>query len=47
MRSMGRLEYTTAVDPGVVQDVIDYMAELGYIRSRFEAKDILDLGFLE
>lgn len=47
LRSMGRLEYTTAVDPGTVQDTIDYMAELGYIKSRFEAKDILDLGFLE
>jgi NitT/TauT family transport system substrate-binding protein len=47
LRSMGRLEYTTAVDPGTVQDTIDYMAELGYIKSRFEAKDILDLDFLE
>ncbi|MBU0705255.1 MAG: ABC transporter substrate-binding protein [Chloroflexi bacterium] len=44
-RSMARLEYTTALDPGMVQEVIDYMAELGYIRSSFKAEDILDLSF--
>ena len=47
LRSMGRLEYTTAVDPSMVQEVIDYMAELGYIKSRFEAQDILDLSFVK
>ena len=47
LRSMGRLEYTTAVDPSMVQEVIDYMAELGYIKSSFEAKDILDLSFVK
>ena len=46
-RSMDRLEYTTAVDPGMVQEVIDYMAELGYIRHSFEAAEILDLSYLE
>ena len=45
LRSMARLEYTTALDPGMVQEVIDYMAELGYIRSSFKAEDILDLSF--
>ncbi len=47
LRSMGRLEYTPAVDSDTVQEVIDYMAELGYIKSSFNAKDILDLSFLE
>jgi NitT/TauT family transport system substrate-binding protein len=45
LRSMERLEYTTDIDPSVVQGVIDYMAELGYIRSSFPAEDILDLSF--
>ncbi|MBA7686129.1 hypothetical protein ES703_94568 [subsurface metagenome] len=47
LRSMARLEYTTAVDTKVVQDTIDYLAELGYIRNSFKAEDILDLRFLE
>ena len=46
-RSMNRLDYTTGIDPEVVQDTIDYMAELGYIKSSFNAEDILDLRFLE
>jgi len=46
LRSMDRLEYTTAIDPGTVQEVIDYMAELGYIRNSFQAEDILDLSFV-
>ena len=46
LRSMSRLQYTTAIDPKVVQETIDYQAELGYIKSRFNAEDILDLGFL-
>ena len=47
LRSMQRLEYTTGIDPVVVQDTIDYVAELGYIKSTFNAEDILDLRFLE
>lgn len=46
-RSMTRLEYTTAIDPEVVQQTIDYLAELGYIKSSFAAEDILDLSFIE
>ena len=46
LRSMSRLKYTTDIDPEVVQEIIDYLAELGYIKSRFNAEDILDLGFL-
>ncbi len=31
-RSMYRVEYTTNIDLGVVQDTIDYMVELGYLQ---------------
>jgi NitT/TauT family transport system substrate-binding protein len=46
LRSMQRLEYTTGINPEIVQDTIDYVASLGYIKSRFNAEDILDLSFL-
>ena len=47
VRSMNRLEYSNDIDPEVVQETIDYIAELGYIKSNFKAEDILDLRFLE
>jgi NitT/TauT family transport system substrate-binding protein len=47
LRSMGRLEYTTAIDLEDVQETIDYIAKLGYIKTSFNAEDILDLRFLE
>jgi NitT/TauT family transport system substrate-binding protein len=47
LRSMERLEYTTDIDPDIVQDIIDYIASLGYIKNSFNAADILDLTFLE
>ena len=47
LHSMNRLEYTTDVDPAMIQETIDYLAELGYIKSSFDAEDILDLSFLE
>jgi NitT/TauT family transport system substrate-binding protein len=47
LRSMARLDYTTAIDAETVQDVIDYVAELGYINASFDANQILDLSFLE
>jgi len=40
------MECTTNVDPAMVQEEIDYLAKLGYIKS-FNAEDILDLSFLE
>jgi len=46
-RSMGRVEYATTVEPGVVQDTIDYMVELGYIEGESKAADILDLRYLQ
>ena len=47
VRSMGRLEYTTDIDPAIIQDTIDYLAELGYIKTSFNTENILDLSFLE
>ena len=45
-RSMNRLDYTTGIDPEVVQDTIDYMVQLGYIKNSFPAEEILDLRYL-
>ncbi len=47
LRSMGRLEYTTEINPEIVQEVIDYIASLGYIGESFDASQILDLRFLD
>ncbi|MBA7517269.1 hypothetical protein ES705_09322 [subsurface metagenome] len=47
LRSMARLEYTTDIDPRLVQATIDYIAGLGYIKNSFNAEEILDLTFLE
>jgi ABC-type nitrate/sulfonate/bicarbonate transport system substrate-binding protein len=44
---MSRLEYTIDIDPKVVQETIDYLVELGYIKSSFSAEDILDLRYLQ
>jgi len=46
-RSMGNIEYSVAIDPEVVQQTIDYLAELGHIKSSFDARDILDLRFID
>lgn len=46
LRSMARLEYTTSIDPGIVQETIDYAHLLGYIKRAFRAEEILDLRFL-
>jgi len=47
LRSMNRLEYTTDIDPAVVQETINYIVHLGYIKNSFKAGDILDLSFIE
>jgi NitT/TauT family transport system substrate-binding protein len=47
LRSMGRLDYTTDIDPAMIQATIDYIAGLGYIKNSFNAEEILDLSFLE
>jgi len=47
LRSMGRLDYTTDIDPSMIQETIDYIAGLGYIKNSFNAEEILDLRFLE
>jgi NitT/TauT family transport system substrate-binding protein len=40
-----QMECTPAVDPAKIQEMIDYMAGLGYIKA-FKAEEILDLSFL-
>jgi NitT/TauT family transport system substrate-binding protein len=47
LRSMERLDYTLSIDPDMVQQMIDYMAELGYIASSFDASEILDLRYID
>jgi len=47
LKSMNRLKYTTHIDLAVIQDAIDYVAQLGYIKSSFKAGDILDLSFIK
>lgn len=47
LRSMVRLEYSPCIDPDTVQETIDYLAHLGYIKKSFKADDILDLRFLQ
>ena len=46
-RSMQRLEYTTGIDPVMVQDTIDYLALQSYIKKSFKSEIILDLRFLK
>ena len=44
-RSMDRVEYSTDINPAVVQQTIDYMVKLGYIKGGIKAADILDLRY--
>ena len=44
--SMSRLEYTTEINAESVQEMIDYMMELGYIDDEIKAEDIFDTRFL-
>ena len=46
-RSMDRIEYTTNIDPTVVQEIVDYIAGLGYIKEGIKAADMLDLTYLQ
>ncbi|MFP4445374.1 MAG: ABC transporter substrate-binding protein [Desulfosudaceae bacterium] len=46
-RSMDRMAFTTDIDPAEVQKMIDYLAALGYIKSGFAAREILDLRYLK
>jgi NitT/TauT family transport system substrate-binding protein len=47
LRSMGRLDYTTDIDPKAVQGTIEYLARLGYTKHIFPAENILNLRFLK
>ena len=46
LKSVNRMDFTTDIDPVMVQEIIDYVAELGYIKSSFNADELLDLSFL-
>ncbi|RLB36633.1 MAG: nitrate ABC transporter substrate-binding protein [Deltaproteobacteria bacterium] len=46
LKSMARLEYETNIADQGVQDIIDYVARLGYIAAPFPAHHILDLRFV-
>jgi len=43
---MTRMICSTDIDPRQIQLTIDYLAELGYIKEKFQADKILDLRFL-
>jgi len=45
-KSMSRLNYTTQIDAESVQEMIDFMVELGYIEDGMRAEDMLDTTFL-
>ncbi len=45
-RSMGRLEYSSAISIRDVQEVIEYMVKLGYMKRSFPAEDIVDTRFM-
>ena len=45
-RSMDRMVFTTDLDQRVVEDMINYMTQLGYIRGAIKARDIVDMSFL-
>jgi NitT/TauT family transport system substrate-binding protein len=47
LRSMTRMDYTTAINAIAVQQAIDYLYHLGYIKKAFNAEHILDLRFLK
>ncbi|MBA7568610.1 ABC transporter substrate-binding protein [Candidatus Atribacteria bacterium 1244-E10-H5-B2] len=47
LKSMNRLKYTTDINLAVIQDAINYVAHLGYIKNRIKAEDILDLSFIK
>jgi len=47
LKSMNRLKYTTDIDLAMIQDAINYVAHLGYIKNSFKAEDILDLSFIK
>ncbi|MDO9514810.1 MAG: ABC transporter substrate-binding protein [Syntrophales bacterium] len=41
LRSMERIEFRTDIDPGMVQDIINYIERLGYIQDGVDARSLL------
>lgn len=46
-KSMSRLDYRTDIDEESIQDIINYLEKIGYIKENFNVNHILDLRFLE
>ncbi len=46
LRAINRINFSPAIEISGVQEVIDYLEELDYIRSSFPAEEIMDLSFL-
>ncbi|MBT3222174.1 MAG: nitrate ABC transporter substrate-binding protein, partial [Proteobacteria bacterium] len=47
LRSINRLEFSTAISLDDVQAVIDYAARLRYIKKSFPAEEIVDTRFMQ
>lgn len=46
LRSMSKMDFTTELSLRDIQEVIDYLAELGYIQQSFPAQNIVDTRFM-
>jgi len=46
LKSMNRIKYTTELEVSIIQETIDYITTLGYIRNSFKAEKILDFSFI-
>ena len=46
-KSMSRLITETDIDEESIQDIINYLEKIGYIKRNFNVNHILDLRFLE
>ena len=47
LRSMNRLEYSTAISVNDVQEAIEHAVKLGYIKESFPAEEIVDTRFMQ
>jgi len=47
LRSMKRLEYSTDISLEDVQEMIDYVARLGYIKNPIRAEELVDMRFMQ
>lgn len=45
-RSLAKMENTSSIDTANIQEEIEYMAKLGYIKKEFPVEDIVDMRFI-